>query len=141
MRPCVDVVCSDREISRHHHLVESDYVSMSGGDVFPLKIDDAFHLCRQIDGFVGVCGTHLCPRKLNDSYDFSYEGDALIPGFLLCLSASPSCPTGVGIDDGRVLWYHLRRKTMLGPVIVAFVPWLPFLPSASMQRYDFPFPL
>jgi hypothetical protein len=30
----------------------------------------------------------------------------LIPDFLLCLSVTPSCPTGVGIEDGRVLWYH-----------------------------------
>jgi hypothetical protein len=121
--------------------VESGYVSMSGDDVLSLKIDDAFHHCRQIDGFVGVCGTDLCPRKLNDSYGFSYEDDALIPGFLLCLLASPSCPTGAGIDDGHVLWHHSQRKTKLGPVIVAFVPWLPFLPSASMQRYDCRFPL
>lgn len=142
MRPYVDdVVCSDRDNLRHDHLVESGYVSTSGGDVLSLKIDDGFHQCRQIDGFVGVCGTDLCPTTLNDSYGFSYERGALIPGFLLCLSGTPSCPMGVEIDDGRFLWYDLSRRTKLGPVAVAFVLWLLFLLSASKQRYDCRFPL
>lgn len=142
MRPYVDdVVCSDRGNLRHDHLVESGYVSMSGGDVRSLKIDDGFHHYRQIDGFVGVCGTDLCPRTLNDSYGFSYERGALIPCFLSCLSGTPSCPMSVEIDDGRFLWYDLPRKTKLGPVAVAFVLGLLFLPSASKQHYDCRFPL